>query len=215
LPNRDHLVLTQTSGSSKAANKSLSSCQDDSVSSDGQHCLDEIKVDSAEKARGHLKRFMDGKQKFQNSEEKAKQNHQVWFSETVTKVSGCPKTSNSPKENKSIVTKTDMFTQSISSLTSIEANVSIENVSNKNSEIIAAARSLKTNIILTLVFILVFVCLAFLSDPINIIIGATLKGMIPILATIANFGKIQALLLIYSENTKSQFNKLLNFIPKR
>jgi hypothetical protein len=67
------------------------------------------------------------------------------------------------------------------------------------SEIAAAARSLKTNLILSLVFIIGFYFLASFSEILTVVIVSAMKGLVPILTTIANFGKIQHVLALYGQ----------------
>jgi hypothetical protein len=64
-------------------------------------------------------------------------------------------------------------------------------------EIAATARSLKTNLILSFVFIAGFLFVANFSETLNVIALSTMKGMVPVLTTIANFGKIQNVMTQY------------------
>jgi hypothetical protein len=68
------------------------------------------------------------------------------------------------------------------------------------SEIAATARSLKTNLILSLVVVFIVLLMAKSSDTIIVLAVSTLKGLVPILTTIANFGKIQNVLALYWQN---------------
>ncbi len=67
-------------------------------------------------------------------------------------------------------------------------------------EIAATARSLKTNLVLSFVFIFILFLLANFSETLTVLIISTLKGLVPILTTIANFGKIQNVLALYWQN---------------
>ncbi len=66
--------------------------------------------------------------------------------------------------------------------------------SQNEAEINAAIRSLKTNLILCLMLIFIFILLPTLNPTFGIIIVSLMKGFIPILTTISNFGKIQNLI---------------------
>jgi hypothetical protein len=73
------------------------------------------------------------------------------------------------------------------------------------SEIAATARSLKTNLTLCFVFIFSVLCLANFSGSLTVIFVALLKGLIPILTTIANFGTIQIIFALYWHNVSFHF----------
>lgn len=211
-PTQDHSESTPGSAIAKSETKFVSACQNGPID---PLCLDEIKVYSPEKnlEAARLPKLFANQLK--KSEYKTNPNGQAWFSGANSN-SVCPESSVSKKEVKFVkIVKTSLFSQSISRISSNDANVSIENDSNEKSEIVAAARSLKTNILLTSAFIIIFVCLAFLSDYYNVLICSTLKGMVPILTTIANFGKIQTVLLLYCQNAKNQLNTIWNILQNR
>ena len=180
------------------------------ASKEQQVCLEEFKVKTTEKtseAKVEIKpsrkpKFINKTSSCQNTTE----NEQIWFSKS-SKDSISVESSVSNRETVTIV-KPPVFSEQTSNFTSNEANVSIVNLEKEKSEIVSAARSLKTNIILTSIVFLIFVCLAFVSDSFNIFIGSAMKGLIPILTTIANFGKIQTVLLLYCKNSK---NKMESF----
>ena len=65
------------------------------------------------------------------------------------------------------------------------------------SEIAAAVRSLKTNLILSIAVVIVFFFMAFYLGTLTVLIFSTMKGLVPILTTIANFGKVQFVLKQY------------------
>lgn len=71
-------------------------------------------------------------------------------------------------------------------------------------------RSLMTNIVLSLGFVVSYICLAFLPDALNVFIISAFKGLTPVLTTIANFGKIQVVLLMYWGNVVSMILKLIS-----
>ncbi len=73
------------------------------------------------------------------------------------------------------------------------------------SEIAATARSLKTNLIMSLVVVFIVLLMAKSSDTIIVLAVSTLKGLVPILTTIANFGKIQNVLALYWQNLALHF----------
>ena len=64
-------------------------------------------------------------------------------------------------------------------------------------EINASIRSLETNIVLAVLFIVTFLVAAIFSDSTSLIILTLLKGATPILSTMANFVKIQQLFVSY------------------
>ncbi len=68
------------------------------------------------------------------------------------------------------------------------------------SEIAAAVRSLKTNLIFSITVVIVFFFMAFYLGTLTVLIFSTMKGLVPILTTIANFGKIQNVLALYWQN---------------
>jgi len=74
-------------------------------------------------------------------------------------------------------------------------------------EIAATARSLKTNLVLSFVFIFILLLLAHFSETLTVLIISTLKGLVPILTTIANFGKIQNVLALYWQNLVSHLRE--------
>jgi hypothetical protein len=67
-------------------------------------------------------------------------------------------------------------------------------------EIAATARSLKTNLFMSFAFIVIFISLANFSETQSVLVVSTMKSMVPILTTIANFGKIQHVLTLYWQN---------------
>jgi hypothetical protein len=80
------------------------------------------------------------------------------------------------------------------------SNPVINNEDSTASEIAATARSLKTNLILCCAFIFSVFYLANFSGTLTVIFVAFLKGLVPILTTIANFGTIQNVLALYLHN---------------
>jgi hypothetical protein len=212
LPTQDHFESTPASSVTKSETKLVSAFQNGPID---PLSLDEIKADSPEKTLEVARLPKLFANQLKKSEYKTNPNGQAWFSGANSN-SVCPESSVSKKEFKIVkIVNTSLFSQSISRISSNNANVSIENDSNEKSEIVAAARSLKTNILLTSAFILIFVCLAFLSDYYNVLICSTLKGMVPILTTIANFGKIQTVLLLYCQNAKNQLNTIWTILQNR
>ena len=75
-----------------------------------------------------------------------------------------------------------------------------EKFAKNEAEITSAIRSLKTNLILCLILILIFVLLPALNPTFGILIVSLVKGFVPILTTISNFGKIQHLIWSYCKN---------------
>ncbi len=67
-------------------------------------------------------------------------------------------------------------------------------------EIAATARSLKTNLFMSFVFIVIFFSLANFSETLSVLVISTMKGLVPIFTTIANFGMIQNVLTLYWQN---------------
>ena len=63
-------------------------------------------------------------------------------------------------------------------------------------EISAAITSLQTNLILCSIFVITFIILPVLNQMFGIIVVSFMKGFVPILTTISNFGKIKS--LVYS-----------------
>jgi len=86
---------------------------------------------------------------------------------------------------------TDSFSSDDEILKKLEA---VKKRSQNEAEINAAIRSLKTNLILCLMLIFIFILLPTLNPTFGIIIVSLMKGFIPILTTISNFGKIQTLI---------------------
>ena len=66
-----------------------------------------------------------------------------------------------------------------------------------DSEIKTTFRSLKTNFLLTSAFLATFLSAFLLPNCINVVLSSIVKGMVPILTTITNFGKIQNLFESY------------------
>jgi hypothetical protein len=79
------------------------------------------------------------------------------------------------------------------------------------SEIAATARSLKTNLILSLVVVFIVLLMAKSSDTIIVLAVSTLKGLVPILTTITNFGKIQNVLALYWQNLVSHLRQCFKY----
>jgi hypothetical protein len=67
-------------------------------------------------------------------------------------------------------------------------------------EIAATARSLKTNLFMSFVFIVIFFSLANFSETLSVLVISTMKALVPILTTIANFGTIRHVLILYLQN---------------
>jgi hypothetical protein len=70
----------------------------------------------------------------------------------------------------------------------------------KKGEINAAIRSLKTNLTLCFILIMTFLLMPVLNPTFGILMISLMKGFVPILTTILNFGKIQNLILSYWNN---------------
>jgi hypothetical protein len=85
----------------------------------------------------------------------------------------------------------DSFSSDDEILKKLEA---AKKLSQNEAEINAAIRSLKTNLILFVMLIFIFILLPALNPTFGIIIVSLMKGFIPILTTISNFGKIQTLI---------------------
>jgi len=64
-------------------------------------------------------------------------------------------------------------------------------------EIDAAVRSLKTNLILSLVFVAITSCMSFMADNVVFVIISLLKGITPIVTAVVNFGKLQVVVRLY------------------
>ena len=88
--------------------------------------------------------------------------------------------------------------QQLQSQSSLE--VEAKQLERYNAEVNAAMRSLKTNITLSIVFFIVFILISFLSETAKIFVVSGLKGFAPVLSTMANFGKIQQVFLLYWKN---------------
>ena len=69
-------------------------------------------------------------------------------------------------------------------------------------EINAAIRSLESNIFLCAVGVIIFSIGSACADHITVIILILIKGLTPVITTVANFEKIQQLVLFYFENFK-------------
>jgi len=105
----------------------------------------------------------------------------------------------------------------ISKISSIdqEGNNSSEtslNQKRENSEINAAILSLETNLVLYALGCVSFLILTTGSDNLVVIILILIKGLTPILTTIANFVKIQELMFWYWENSKVSLLFLISSI---
>ena len=72
-------------------------------------------------------------------------------------------------------------------------------------EISAAVRSLKTNLCLSLILLVIFICLAIFSDTVNVVMATSTRGFVPIVTTLANFVKVQNVFLIYWTNIWDKF----------
>ena len=68
-------------------------------------------------------------------------------------------------------------------------------------EISASIRTLKTNLVMITAFVLLLVLyLKIQSWTTRVVIMAFYKGLVPIITTIANFGKIRSVLAMYYKN---------------
>ena len=67
-------------------------------------------------------------------------------------------------------------------------------------EVSAAVRALKTNLFLSLILLVIFTCLAFFSDTMNVVMATSTRGFVPIVTTLANFVKVQNVFLSYWTN---------------
>jgi hypothetical protein len=67
----------------------------------------------------------------------------------------------------------------------------------QKAEVKAATVSLKTNLVLGVSIIVIFICFMLTSRTLNIIITTFLKGLIPIVTAISNFVKIQDIIKLY------------------
>ena len=77
----------------------------------------------------------------------------------------------------------------------------------KKAEINAAIRSLKTNLTLCFILIMTFLLMPVLNPTFGTIMISFMKGFVPILTTISNFGKIKNLISSYWNNLfKSEEN---------
>ena len=72
-------------------------------------------------------------------------------------------------------------------------------------EINSALKSLKTNFLLTLAFLVLFLILYFLPSIISVVVISVAKGMIPLLTSITNFDKISNLFHSYIANFSLKF----------
>jgi hypothetical protein len=79
-------------------------------------------------------------------------------------------------------------------------------ITQRKMEINAAILSLKTNLLLCAIFLFVFVFTFVLPQALSIIIITTLKGHIPVLTSVANFGKIQQIFTVYLDNQDLQMH---------
>ena len=67
----------------------------------------------------------------------------------------------------------------------------------QQSEINSVIHSLQTNLILCITFVFIFIFVPLVNPTVKIVLLALLKSLIPVLTTVANFGKIQELILFY------------------
>ena len=72
-------------------------------------------------------------------------------------------------------------------------------------EINSALKSLKTNFLLTLAFLVLCLILYFLPNIISLVVISVAKGMIPLLTSITNFDKISNLFHSYIANFSLKF----------
>jgi hypothetical protein len=100
----------------------------------------------------------------------------------------------------------DSFSSEDEILKKLEA---AKKLSQNEAEINAAIRSLKTNLILCLTLIFIFILLPALNPTFGIIIVSLMKGFIPILTTISNFGKIQTLIRSNLSNLAKKLEELV------
>jgi len=77
----------------------------------------------------------------------------------------------------------------------------------RDAEISAAILSLKTNLVLGLTFICVFVSMSVTPDYIVSLIASVLKGVTSIITGIANFGKLQIIVRLYFESAVGWIRK--------
>jgi hypothetical protein len=111
-------------------------------------------------------------------------------------------------DNKSIMPRRSQSLQSVRSddkiLKKFEAAKKLEQ---KKGEINAAIRSLKTNLTLCFILIMTFLLMPVLNPTFGNIMISFMKGFVPILTTISNFGKIKKLISSYWNNLfKSEEN---------
>ena len=64
-------------------------------------------------------------------------------------------------------------------------------------EINSTLRSLETNLILTSTFLVLLLVLFFLPNIISVVVISVMKGMIPLITSITNFGKVKTLFHSY------------------
>ena len=72
-------------------------------------------------------------------------------------------------------------------------------------EINAALKSLKTNLLLTFAFLVLFLILFFLPNSISVFVISVAKGVIPLMTSITNFDKITNLFHSYIANFSLKF----------
>ena len=64
-------------------------------------------------------------------------------------------------------------------------------------EINSTLRSLETNLILTSAFLVILLVLFLLPNIISVVVISVMKGMIPLITSITNFGKVKTLFHSY------------------
>ena len=72
-------------------------------------------------------------------------------------------------------------------------------------EINSTLRSLETNLILTSAFLVILLVLFLLPNIISVVVISVMKGMIPLMTSISNFGKVKNLFQNYIANFGLKF----------
>lgn len=79
----------------------------------------------------------------------------------------------------------------------------------RQAEIRAATRSIETNLVLVVIFVVVYGAFIFMSGKVrqsySLFAFSTLKGLLPICTTIANFGTVHSVMIQYCQYFKSKF----------
>ena len=121
--------------------------------------------------------------------------------------------SDAAQQNSNVMLSSYSIASFLSNADATDGNIVSEiDIDRRETEINAAVRSLKTNVVLCATFVILAAMFSVMPDIAVVIGSVMIKGITPIVTALVNFGKLQSVAKLYWENTVEAFRKAASYL---